>query len=82
MRIVLLLGLAVFYVAAANQHAERVNTSKARTDQSGFLYDAEILYHNWHTDVSGKLVDRNRTPLYGAFLALFYVLFFLAFLAC
>jgi hypothetical protein len=71
-RIALLLALASFYAIAANTHATRVNTSKARGDQSGYLYDAEILYHNWHGATPPRLVDRNRMPLYGGFLALFY----------
>lgn len=71
-RIALLVALAVFYAAAAWHHALTVNTSKARGDQSGYLYDAEILYQDWHGDAPPRLVDRNRMPLYGAYLALFY----------
>jgi len=71
-RIALLLALASFYAIAANTHATRVNTSKARGDQSGYLYDAQVLYHNWHGAMPPRLVDRNRMPVYGAFLALFY----------
>jgi hypothetical protein len=71
-RIALLVALAAFYAAAASTHAARINTSKARGDQSGYLYDAEVLYHNWHGGMPSRLVDRNRMPLYGACLALFY----------
>src|SRR6185503_13450828 len=40
--------LTTFYYAAASQHARVVNTSKARGDQSGYLWDAQQVYRNWH----------------------------------
>ncbi len=46
-RIVLLVALAIFYNAAASEHARAVNTSKARGDQSGYLWDAQQVYWNW-----------------------------------
>src|SRR5215210_124106 len=46
--IVACVALATFYVAAASEHGRRVNTSKARGDQSGYLWDAENVYANWH----------------------------------
>ena len=64
-------GLAAFYVVAANTHAERVNLSKARGDQSGYLWDAQNVYKNWHGEQPPIVLgERNRMPVYAAFLAL------------
>src|SRR5512141_200060 len=71
-RILIVLLLAGFYVHAAREHAARVNTFKARADQSGYMFDAIVLYGDWHGQTPDRLVDRNRMPLYGGFLALFY----------
>ena len=72
-RLVILLALAAFYFAGATAHARRVNTFKARGDQSGYLGDAEAVYANWHGKTPPVLVgERNRMPLYAGFLALFY----------
>jgi hypothetical protein len=68
----LVAALATFYIIAASTHAERVNVSKARADQSGYLLDALILYRNWNGQDPPQLLHRNRMPLYGAYLALFY----------
>jgi len=66
-------GLAVFYVVAAMEHGRRVNTSKARGDQTGYLWDAENVYANWHGRQPPVVIgERNRMPLYAGFLALFY----------
>lgn len=65
-------GLVVFYVTAATEHARRVNTSKARGDQTPCLQYAINLYANWHGKDPPILGDRNRMPLYPAFQALFY----------
>jgi hypothetical protein len=65
--------LAVFYVVAAMEHGRRVNTSKARGDQTGYLWDAENVYANWHGRQPTVVIgERNRMPLYAGFLALFY----------
>ncbi len=65
--------LIVFYYAAASQHARTVNLSKARGDQSGYLWDAQQVYWNWHGRTPTVLVgERNRMPLYAGYLALFY----------
>src|SRR5262249_28754821 len=67
------LGLAVFYVVAAMEHGRRVNTSKARGDQSGYLWDAENVYANWHgRQPTIAIGERNRMPVYAGFLALFH----------
>ena len=67
------IGLAVFYVVAATEHGRRVNTSKARGDQTGYLWDAENVYANWHGRQPPVVIgERNRMPLYAGFLALFY----------
>src|SRR3979409_464788 len=72
-RVALLLVLAVFYVAAATEHASRVNTFKARGDQSGYLSDGQDIYANWHGEKTPIVIGpRNRMPLYAAFLAAFW----------
>src|SRR6266550_2724097 len=66
-------ALSVFYVVAASEHGRRVNTSKARGDQSGYLWDAENVYANWHGRQPPVVIgERNRMPLYAVYLALFY----------
>lgn len=68
-----MLALAAFYVAGATTHASRVNLSKARGDQSGYLWDAQRVYANWHGQTPPYLIGaRNRMPLYAGFLALVY----------
>jgi hypothetical protein len=71
--VTLLVALAGFYLAGATAHARRVNTFKARGDQSGYLWDAENVYANWHGRRPATLIgERNRMPLYAGFQALFY----------
>src|SRR6266540_3214716 len=73
LRAVLFTALAVVYVAGATQHAEQVNTFKARGDQSGYLWDAQNVYANWHGATPPILIgERNRMPWYAAFLAVFW----------
>src|SRR5262245_29163042 len=68
-----LLAATWFYVAAASEHGRRVNTSKARGDQSGYLWDAENVYANWHGRQPPTIIgERNRMPLYAGYLALLY----------
>lgn len=65
--------LTTFYYAAASQHARIVNTSKARGDQSGYLWDAQQVYWNWHGRNPPMLIgQRMRMPGYAAVLALFW----------
>src|SRR6188768_2460109 len=72
-RLVVVLALAFFYIAAATEHARVVNNFKARGDQSGYLGDAKQVYANWHGQTPAGLIgERNRMPVYAAFLALFY----------
>lgn len=62
-----------FYATAAAEHGRRINISKARGDQSGYLWDAQNVYHNWHGRQPRMLIgERNRMPVYAAYLALFY----------
>lgn len=69
----ILILLAIFYCAAAKEHGIRVNVSKARGDQSGYLWDAENVYANWHGRQPPILIgERNRMPVYAGFLALAY----------
>jgi hypothetical protein len=72
-RVLVFAALAMLYYAAATEHARRVNVSKARGDQSGYLWDAQNVYHNWHGRTPPTLIgERNRMPLYAGYLALFY----------
>jgi hypothetical protein len=67
------LALAGFYLVGATAHADKVNTFKARGDQSGYLGDAEAVYANWHGRRPPLLIgERNRMPLYAGYLALLY----------
>lgn len=67
------LGLMAFYVTAAAEHGRRVNVSKARGDQSGYLWDAQNVYANWHGRRPPMVIgERNRMPVYAAYLALLY----------
>jgi len=72
-RVILLVFLGGFYLAAATAHARIVNLSKARGDQSGYLWDAQQVYANWHGARPPHLIgQRMRMPAYAAFLALVY----------
>ena len=71
--LVVCLGLTTFYAMAAAEHGRRVNVSKARGDQSGYLWDAENVYANWHGRRPPTVIgERNRMPIYAGYLALFY----------
>ena len=73
LRLVLFAGLACFYTMGAMEHARRVNTFKARGDQSGYLWDAQNVYGNWHGRQPPVVIgERNRMPAYAGFLALFW----------
>ena len=73
LRVLLCVALATFYVAGASTHAVRVNRTKSRGDQSGYLLDAEQVYANWHGRTPAVLIgERNRMPVYAGVLALFY----------
>jgi hypothetical protein len=66
-------GLAWHYCTSSLDHAQIVNTVKARGDQSAYLFEAQILYRNWHGLNDPPVVQpRNRMPLYPAFLASFW----------
>jgi hypothetical protein len=68
-----MIALSVFYYTAASEHARSVNTSKARGDQSGYLWDAQQVYWNWHGRNPPLLIgQRMRMPGYAAVLALFW----------
>ena len=70
--LVLAAGLTTFYATAAAEHGRRINTSKARGDQSGYLFDAENVYANWHGRRPPTVIgERNRMPVYAGYLALF-----------
>src|SRR5687768_3736093 len=68
----LAVGLVTFYYAGATEHGRRINTARARADQSGYLWDAVAVYKNWHGAEPQALVgERNRLPVYPGLLALF-----------
>jgi len=72
-RAALLLALSWFYVAAATEHAQTVNTFKARGDQSAYLWDAQQVYANANGRQPPMLIGaRARMPIYAGFLSLFY----------
>ena len=68
----IILGLAAFYYIGATEHARRVNGSRVRADQSGYLWDAVTVYKNWRGEQDALVGERNRMPIYPGFLALFY----------
>lgn len=71
--VIVCLLLLVFYITAASEHGRRVNLSKARADQSGYLLDAEYVYANWHGQTPPLPIGfRNRMPIYAGYLAVFY----------
>jgi hypothetical protein len=71
--VVLAGGLGWYYSTSALEHARVVNTAKSRGDQSAYLFEAQILYRNWHGLNDPPVVQpRNRMPLYPAFLATIY----------
>ena len=73
LRVAVLVVLAVLYWAGATRHAEEVNTSKARADQTAYLWDAQRVYANWHGLTPPVLIgQRVRMVVYPAFLALSY----------
>ena len=73
LRALVVAALAGFYVAAATEHAVRINTSKARGDQSGYMWDAQNVYANWRGQGPKVVIgERNRMPLYAGFLAMFW----------
>ena len=59
-QVLVIAALAAFYVTAATQHAERVNTSKARGDQSGYMWDGQNVYWNWHGRLGGVRSEERR----------------------
>ena len=64
--------LAVFYVEAATHHADTVNTSRARADQSGYLWDAVGIHMMRHGSPDGLIGERNRMPVYPWLLSWLY----------
>lgn len=71
-RLALLVGLAWFYYLGATEHARVVNVSRARSDQSGYQWDAVAVYMMWHGSPPTLIGERNRMPVYAGFQALFY----------
>jgi hypothetical protein len=72
-RLSIVAALGCYFYAGAMAHARAVNQIKARGDQSAYLWEAQILYRNWHGLNDPPVVQpRNRMPLYPAYLASFY----------
>jgi hypothetical protein len=72
-RVLLFGALAWLYVAGASEHARVVNTSKARADQSGYLWDAQVVYANRAGRQPPMLVgQRMRMPVYAGLLTTIY----------
>lgn len=72
-RLVAFLLLGWLLVAGASQHERAMNYFSARGDQSGYLWDAQVIYGNWNGRTPPLLVgERMRMPLYAGFLALGY----------
>ena len=66
-------SLAWYYGNNALDHARVLNTEKVHGDQRDYLFEAQILYRNWHGLNDPPVVQpRSRMPLYPAFLASFY----------
>jgi hypothetical protein len=70
--LLLLVALAAFYVHAASEHARRVNVSRARADQSGYLWDAVGIYQMRHGSEDALIGERNRMPVYPWLLSWLY----------
>lgn len=72
-RVAVFAALGWMFAAGATEHARDVNNFKARGDQSGYLWDAQMVYANWNGRTPPLLVgERMRMPLYAGFLALAY----------
>lgn len=72
-RVTAFVALGWLFFAGATEHARSVNDFKARGDQSGYLWDAQQIYANWHGRTPALLVgERMRMPVYAGYLALLY----------
>ena len=72
-RIAAFSALAWLYIVGATEHARVVNTSKARADQSGYLWDAQQVYANRLGRQPPKLIgERMRMPVYAGLLTTIY----------
>jgi hypothetical protein len=68
----LLLVLGALYVAGAMRHGTQVNVSRARADQSGYLWDAVGIYHDRQAGTDRLIGERNRMPIYPWLLSWLY----------
>jgi hypothetical protein len=64
--------LVSFYWVAASTHARRINTSRVRADQSGYLWDAVGIYRMRHGAPAALIGERNRMPIYPWLLSWLY----------
>jgi len=68
----LLIALSALYVAGAMRHGAQVNVSRARADQSGYLWDAVGIYQDRQTGTDRLIGERNRMPVYPWLLSWLY----------
>jgi hypothetical protein len=68
----LLVVLGTLYVAGATRHSATVNVSRARADQSGYLWDAVGIHQDRHAGTDHLIGERNRMPLYPWLLSWLY----------
>ena len=68
----LLLALGWLYVAGAVRHGEKVNVSRVRADQSGYLWDAVGIHQDRHAGTDRLIGERNRMPVYPWLLSWLY----------
>ena len=68
----LLLVLGVLYVAGAMRHGTQVNVSRARADQSGYLWDSVGIYQDRQAGTDRLIGERNRMPIYPWLLSWLY----------
>ena len=68
----LLIALGALYVAGAMRHGARVNVSRVRADQSGYLWDAVGIYQDRQTGTDRLIGERNRMPVYPWLLSWLY----------
>jgi hypothetical protein len=71
-QLALVAGAIAIYVLGASEHAQRMNTVKAKGDQSAYVQYAKDVYANRHGQLPPILGDRNRMPVYPAIQSLFY----------
>jgi hypothetical protein len=70
--VLVVVALTTFYYRAAAEHGRRVNVSRVRADQSGYLWDAVGIYQMRHGGQEALIGERNRMPVYPWLLSWLY----------